>query len=153
MKKIRNSLKAIIIKNNKLLVTKNYDVSGDWFLLPGGGQKHEETFFEALKRECLEEIGIDVNIKELCLVREYIAKNHEFAKEDAGVHQVEFMFKCEISQEPVFENGTEHDQFQTGILWIPLEKIHDYRLYPSVLKDILKNDFPLNSPIYIGDVN
>lgn len=59
---IRNSVKAIIIMNGEILLTKNQDPEGFFYLFPGGGQEHGETFHEALQRECLEEIGSSVQI-------------------------------------------------------------------------------------------
>jgi len=44
---IRNSAKAIIIKDGKLLCTKNKNKFGIFYLLPGGGQEPFETIIEA----------------------------------------------------------------------------------------------------------
>nr|WP_317851925.1 NUDIX domain-containing protein [Planococcus sp. 4-30] len=54
---IRNSAKAVILKDSKVLLTKNVDDEGFFYLFPGGGQDHGETLPETVKRECLEEIG------------------------------------------------------------------------------------------------
>src|ERR1041384_2355477 len=130
MNAIRNSAKAIIIRDCCLLLIRNKDEEGDWYTLPGGGQNHGETLREALQRECQEEIGVHVRIGELRLVREYIGRNHEFAEHDAVVHQVEFMFECwvETSSTPV--NGETPDAHQTGVAWIPLSGLQNCRLYP-----------------------
>lgn len=93
---IRNSAKAIVIRDNCLLAIRNLDAQGDWYILPGGGQEHGETLPQALQRECLEELGTIVQVGTLKLVREYIAQNHEFANQDSQVHQMEFMFACEV---------------------------------------------------------
>ncbi|WP_460011961.1 NUDIX domain-containing protein [Lysinibacillus sp. CTST325] len=54
------------------------------------GQEHGETFHTTLKRECIEEIGLNIDIKELLHIREYIGKNHEYAEFDFDVHQIEY---------------------------------------------------------------
>jgi len=64
-----------------VLVTRNMDRSGPFFLLPGGGQEHGETLPKALRREFMEEVGVPIEVNELVLVRDYIARNHEFADE------------------------------------------------------------------------
>jgi 8-oxo-dGTP pyrophosphatase MutT (NUDIX family) len=79
---IRNSAKAVIINDQKLLAIKKEDDDGFYYILPGGGQEIYEDFASALKRECLEEIGADVIVGELRYVREYIGQNHEFAHDD-----------------------------------------------------------------------
>jgi len=64
--KVRNSVKAIILDGEKILLTKNQDDEGYFFLCPGGGQEHGETFHTTLKRECIEEIGLNIDIKYKC---------------------------------------------------------------------------------------
>ena len=48
-KSIRNSVKAIIIKDEKVLFTKNKDKDGVFYLLPGGGQEHGENMIGVKK--------------------------------------------------------------------------------------------------------
>lgn len=91
---IRNSAKAIIIKEDKVLVTKNQDNEGYFYLFPGGGQDHGETLHQAIRRECLEEVGYEVKVNELLHIREYIGKNYEHASFDFNVHQIEYYFLC-----------------------------------------------------------
>jgi 8-oxo-dGTP diphosphatase len=50
---------------NKILLTKNQDDEGYFYLFPGGGQEHGETIHNALLRECMEEVGEEVEIGEL----------------------------------------------------------------------------------------
>lgn len=153
MQPIRNSAKAIIIQNKYILLTTNKDKDGQFFLLPGGGQQPGETLAEAVKRECREEVGVEVEVGRLWLIREYIGKNHEFAAYDHDVHQIEFMFECTLppGQSPV--EGSEPDIWQTGFAWLPLSKLSDYRIYPSQLKDFLGEDAADFEFKYLGDVN
>ena len=150
---IRNSAKAIIICDGMLLVTENEDCSGKYYLLPGGGQRHGETLHQALWRECLEEIGTDIEVGRLLLVREYIGSNHEFAEHDGGAHQIEFMFECSITSTDAVEMGSNPDGPQTGVSWLPVRSLSRHRIYPSVLVDIIaRGAFPA-ALSYLGDVN
>ena len=153
MSKIRNSIKAIIVRDGALLVTKNRDDDGVFYLLPGGGQRHGETMEEALARECREEIGVKVKMFDIVYIREYRGRNHEFAEHDSWVHQIEFMFRCEIADDAEPSNGTEPDSFQEGVLWVPLEELAEYRLYPAVLKEVLNGKEGQEGQRYLGDVN
>ena len=65
MSSIRTSAKAIIVQGDCLLLVRYRDENGDWYILPGGGQKHGEPLAEALQRECQEEIGTTVQMGEL----------------------------------------------------------------------------------------
>ena len=149
----RNSCKAIIQRNGRLLLTVNRDHMGDFYLLPGGGQKFGETLIEALEREVLEETGWLVNTGRLILARDYIGANHEFADYEGDVHQIELVFMAEPVQE--IEHETVHDPWQTGTEWITPERLREVRIYPSVLKGILPEIMAGNydGPIYLGDVN
>lgn len=53
----RLSVKAIIVKENKLLVVKEQD--DEWWSIPGGGIDYGETVAQALRREVSEELGVD----------------------------------------------------------------------------------------------
>ncbi|WP_246070554.1 NUDIX domain-containing protein [Paenibacillus kobensis] len=116
MKPIRNSAKAIIIEDGKVLLTKNQDDNGFFYLFPGGGQEQGEQLSDAVYRECIEEIGQQVVVGDLIYVREYIGKNHEFAAWDSEIHQVEFYFKCSLkTNNATFDNGCNPDsRFESG---------------------------------------
>jgi 8-oxo-dGTP diphosphatase len=64
---IRTASKAIIIKDDCLLAIKMYDSGEDFYVLPGGGQENGENLHANLQRECLEEVGVPVEIGSLCL--------------------------------------------------------------------------------------
>lgn len=49
MRSVRLSVKAIIIREGRLLVLKCRDEDGVWYALPGGGQVAGETLDEAFK--------------------------------------------------------------------------------------------------------
>lgn len=155
MKPIRVAVKAIVIWQGELLVTVNRDLHGVYFLLPGGGQQWGETLPAALRRECREEIGADVNVGELLFVREYIGAHHEFAEDDGDVHEIELMFRCELSDGESGGAGTKPDLWQTGIAWIPLAELDRFGLYPAALKEPLRRLAQEWGPAssYLGDVN
>ncbi len=147
----RLSIKAIIVVDGRLLTLRAADDSGDWYCLPGGGQQHGESIAEALQRECMEEIGVDVEIGPLRFVRDYIGRNHEFA-EDYSAHQVELMFECTLrpGKEPTI--GSTPDPSQRGIAWLALASLSKHRLYPRAIIDRLRG-VRSSAPVYLGDVN
>jgi len=152
MKPIRNSAKAVIIQNGRLLVIKLEDQYGTAYVFPGGGQEKGEELKDAVARECLEEIGQAVTVGELLHIREYIGKNHEFAKWDEDVHQVEFYFKCHLNNPEASEfAGSNPDDHQVAVEWIPLEDLPQVRLYPKTIGEMLLR--PEEARIYLGDLN
>lgn len=154
--RIRNSAKAVIIQDSKVLLTKNKDEEGFFYLFPGGGQEHGEALMETVKRECIEEIGEDVEVKDLLHVREYIGKNHEHADYDNDLHQVEYYFVCTILEDqnpPLIPSNP--DTYQVGIEWLPLQNLMDHRIYPRGIRKSIQalGDDNRTSPVYLGDIN
>ncbi|TVP80633.1 MAG: NUDIX domain-containing protein [Puniceicoccaceae bacterium] len=153
MRPIRTAARALIILKDRLLTIKMRDASGIFYILPGGGQRHGETLQQGLKRECLEEIGTEVEIGPLLYVREYIGKNHEFHKAHRAFHQVEHVFRCTLPTPDAIGPGTEHDKKQVGIEWIPLAELAQRRFLPEAIKAFFKNgDFDAGT-LYLGDIN
>jgi 8-oxo-dGTP pyrophosphatase MutT (NUDIX family) len=153
VKPVRVSAKAIIVRNKHLLVLMHRDTEGLYYTLPGGGQEYEEPLLDALRRECMEEIGIEVAPGELRYVRDYIGSHHEFASEDHNTHQLELMFECAIAPGAEPRAGAIPDDYQIGIAWLPLATLDAHRLYPKALIPILMNGQPRTGPVYLGDVN
>lgn len=152
MSAIRVSAKAIIIKEDKILLIKNKDENGYWYSLPGGGQQHQENLVEAVIRECKEEVGVDIKVGNVKFIRDYIGKNHEFHLTDSHQHQVEIMFECFLTEDTTPTMGAVPDENQIGYEWVLLSEISNYRLYPKALITQFSN-YNNSNPIYIGDVN
>src|SRR5205085_12193455 len=149
---VRISNKAVIIRDGKILVNENKDKDGIFYCLPGGGQEHGETIHEALKRECLEETGLVVEVKELVYIRDYIGKSHEMFDVHNNVHQVEPMFLCDIINEDNIGKGISRDTTQTGIVWLDISNLNNVRFYPSALKSLIPNIGKEKQSIYLEDV-
>jgi 8-oxo-dGTP diphosphatase len=151
---LRNSAKAIIIKDGKLLCTKNVSQFNEvYYLLPGGGQEAGETLVETLIRECREEVGLEICAPELRYVRDYIGRNHEFKQILGDVHQIEYMFRCEVKSAAIDANGKSPDYYQVGIEWVELSKLSNVRLYPRILLELISASGELRGNVYLGDVN
>lgn len=60
---IRIGVYAVIIKDNQMLMVHTRSGSKNIINFPGGAVESGEGFIEAVKRECLEELGMKVEIK------------------------------------------------------------------------------------------
>lgn len=152
-KKVRNSAKAVIIRDKKLLVIIKRDQEGSYAVLPGGGQKWGETLPESLIRECLEEIGAEVKVRKLLFIREYRSDRHEFAEISPDVHQVEFYFKCKVSKDYEPSQGHLPDSGQEEVRWVALDELDTVHLYPRTICSILADLKHSVYPFYLGDCN
>jgi 8-oxo-dGTP diphosphatase len=153
MRPIRNSAKAIILKDNKVLAIKLRDEEGFWYTLPGGGQEPGESLHQALRRECLEEVNAELEIMDLRFVRDYIGKNHEFADHDGDAHAVEFMFECRLRDGSDVRSGSLPDTGQLAVEWLDLAELDNYRLYPLALRPLIARNEEAGLPVYLGDIN
>jgi 8-oxo-dGTP pyrophosphatase MutT (NUDIX family) len=158
--KIRTAAKALIVQDKKLLVLEYndtfYPTHDTYFVLPGGGQHHSEPLDQTLRRECLEEINVDVEVKDLMLIREYIGKNHSQAARHTNIHQVEFFFRCTIR---AGQPGIGHtpDTGQIGVQWVALDTLESSNFYPQAARKTLAalfngEEIP-SHPVYLGDID
>jgi len=70
LKPNRRTVRAIIKKEDKYSVT--FMQGGDVFIFIGGGINEDEDIIDALKREALEESGIEVEpVKHICTIQNY----------------------------------------------------------------------------------
>ncbi len=127
---IRNSAKALIIKEGKMLAIKIRDKEEEWYIMPGGGQETEELLAEAVCREVAEEVGIKVAAKELAFVIEGV-HGEDF-------HRVDFVFLCEYLGE-VPDAALHKDTNQVGYDWLDIQTLNQSKLYPSKLRRQIMN--------------
>ncbi|MBE1552985.1 NUDIX domain-containing protein [Sporosarcina limicola] len=150
---IRNSARALLIQNNAVLVVKAVEPYGECYFLPGGGQEPGENLRDTVQRECMEELGAEIEVGDMLFVREYIGENHMFAQYDSMIHQVEYIFICHL-KDPLqkLTMGLNADDGQIGIEWLSLSDMAQLNFYPKAMLGYVV-DY-LNGkqvPTYIGD--
>ena len=140
---IRNSAKALIIRDGKMAAIKVRDSEAEWYIMPGGGQESEETLSEAVCREVAEELGIEVICKELLFVVEGV--------HGESFHRVDLVFGCEYVGE--IPNAVRHtDTNQVGVEWLDISSLILQPLYPSRLRRQIMNVYE-GKPhrVYLGN--
>lgn len=127
---IRNSAKALIIKDDKMLAVKISDGKEEWYIMPGGGQDVEECLSEAVCREVAEEMGVRVAVKDLVFVIEGVYGE--------GFHRVDLVFLCEYKGR--IENAVlQRDSNQVGYDWLDIKALNTAPLFPSKLRRQIMN--------------
>ncbi|MBD3922184.1 NUDIX domain-containing protein [Paenibacillus sp. PR3] len=122
----RHSVRALIIHDGSMLFIKEERSEiGTYYALPGGAQEADETLEEALRRECREELGLEIAAGQLVCVREYISRNHEYSFIMKEVHAIDYMFECSVVHDlDHSEQEASHaDVGQIGVEWLPVEQI------------------------------
>jgi ADP-ribose pyrophosphatase YjhB (NUDIX family) len=79
------SVRAIVLHEGKLLCArlKPYEGSmsvakGEWWCLPGGGLEEDEALLDGIKREMLEETGIEPVVGNLLYVQQFRHKDTDY---------------------------------------------------------------------------
>lgn len=151
MASIRTAVKALILREGRLLLNHCRNAGGDYYALPGGGQQVGEPLDVALVRECREEIGVTVDVGPLCFVRDHIVANHAHSYVTESPHQLELLFACTLrpGEEPAL--GPEPDSQQLGIAWLDVQEMLDVTLKPSWLVDVVRAGGIGTLSVYQGD--
>ncbi len=149
---IRNTARALILQGeNILLLRKDGYEKGERFALPGGGQDIGETLEEALMRECVEEIGTRVEIRDLVYVADY------FKPRDTDPlsrrHLVEFLFACRVPDDYAPRNGHHPDKHQVEVVWARLDELAGMPLYPRSLAPYLAEPAATAGSVYLGTID
>ena len=140
---IRNSAKALVVKDGKMAAIKLRDDEGEWYIMPGGGQEVEETLPMAVCREVAEEIGIEVVCKELLFVVEGV--------HGESFHRVDLVFNCEYIGE-IHSAILHNDTNQVGVEWLDIATLNLQPLYPSKLRRQIMNFYENKQhQVYLGN--
>ena len=142
-RKIRNSAKALIINDGKMLATKIDDKGDVFYIMPGGGQNVEELLPDAVRRECAEEMGIIVEPSSLVFVIEGL-RGESF-------HRVDLVFLCEYKG--TIPNAIiSGDKNQIGYEWLSIQELMSIPLYPSKLRSQIMSLYNNEkTDIYLGN--
>jgi 8-oxo-dGTP diphosphatase len=136
--KINNMIKrvrAVIIKDNKILLIKRVKPEDKYWAAPGGGVDPGESDKQALIRECQEELGVNVEVCELFL--------DIISEKPATKGQLEFFYECKILSGKVGTGDGPEYQPDSGYIgsyqpeWRALDELSSLELRPRQLKEKL----------------
>ena len=142
---VRNSAKAIVVHEGKILVNRCVSRFGEYYALPGGGQHTGEMLSETVRRELLEETGYSVVPLRLSGIYERISEG----RRDGNSHKIYFIFLCRLASEER-QKPTETDSFQVGFEWVDLKEIQRRNLFPRAIRDNISGLIGHGDTIFIG---
>ena len=136
-KNIIIKVRGIIIYDNKLLIVKHKQSS--FMALPGGHLEYREDVLTCLKRELVEELGVEPEIGKLLYISTFMdSKKDEY---------VEFFFEVKNGEKYLNIDGLErtHAHELSEIIWIsPSDNI-------EILPKQFDKDFK-NNNIFTGEI-
>ncbi|MCL2576166.1 MAG: NUDIX domain-containing protein [Defluviitaleaceae bacterium] len=134
---------AVIIEDDYLLMVKNTSV--DYYYSVGGAVQHMETAQEAVRREVLEETGVDYEVDRLLFIHENIFNNANDTPmlKDRDCHEIAlyFLMKPQGSRDVVCKS-VGMDGAKESLHWLPVGELGEYVMYPKFFCDRIL-DLPL----------
>lgn len=127
-------VRAIIFLDGKLVTLKRVKQDETYWVFPGGGVEEGENLVQALKREIMEELSLEIEVKDL--VFEYHFKT-DHQDDD------EYFYNCRVVGGKLGKGtGPEYkpDSHYHGtheIALLPLKQIKDLDLRPTAMKEKL----------------
>lgn len=118
----------VIIKNGKILIVRRAanDFLGGNYELPGGGVDEGESFYEAVKREVLEETGLAVE----AIVGVFDGFDYSTDKKPK-VRQTNFIVEVKPGEVRLSD---EHDDYK----WIKLVEVDNFNMTQEIKTSIRK---------------
>lgn len=141
----RNSAKAIVLHDNRILVNRCISKFGEYYALPGGGQRHGELLTEAVRRELLEETGYTVTPMRLSGIYERVSPS----RDDEMSHKIYFVFLCRLLDVPR-QAPTEQDRYQLGMDWLDIRAVRSSNLFPRAIRDNIHALIGCGETIFLG---
>lgn len=149
--RVRSTVKALVTHDGRILLNRNRDeIYGDYYALPGGGQKLYEPAEDAVRRECLEETGYAVRPLRLAAVFESIRNDEKYISLYPDVtHKLILVFRCELTGEPLCE-PTELDSNQLGCEWIEISRLGEVNIQPALVRERISDMLETRETLFLG---
>lgn len=136
--KMRTS--ALIIEDNKLLLTKN-DMDPMYYT-PGGKVEIGEEAAETVVRELFEETGVEYKIDRLLFIEELFYEA-DFSNRFSKAHEITFHYLMKPTGILEFNNQSyTHHNLLEHFEWIDLDKVKDQYIYPRMIEKLNFNELP-----------
>ena len=133
----------VLLENNHVLVMK-YQY-GEQFIynLPGGNPDPGELLSETISRECMEELGIDVEVGQMLLMGQVSGTENR----DDVLH---ILFEGElIGGIPELQVGETNAQ---EVLWLPINQLSQVTMYPNIGMELIDLLITQQKGKYVGAI-
>lgn len=132
MKEIRVSASGIIFENDKVLLVRYQDERSNFLVGPGGGVLPEEDLLTGLKREMVEETGLQVKPGKIILIEDLLANKYRVIK---------IWFLCSIVGGTLQQTEGAKIEGIAEVGWFSKAQLAHETVYPEILKTIDWKDF------------
>lgn len=109
---------GVVLRDGKaLLIRRGHEPGRGWWQIPGGYAENDEVVVDAVRREVLEEAGVEAKVVEVLGFRHSVGGKGSIGGPSTNVYII-FRLEPDVSQEPHFDQ----DEI-TGAAYFSLEEI------------------------------
>jgi len=129
---------AIITEDGYVLFAGNENE--DYLYSIGGAVHMGETAEDAVRREVFEETGVEYAVDHLAVIHENFFNENTGSLKGMECHEIAFYYVMKPRGTRVLHSDSYTMGVRETMHWIPIEKIGQYKAFPTFLKDYLLSD-------------
>ncbi len=129
---------AIIVEDGCVLFAGNENEN---YIYSIGGAVHMgETAEAAVKREVFEETGVEYAVDHLAVIHENFFNENTGSLKGLECHEIALYYTMKPRGTRVLHSNSYTMGVKETMHWIPIDKIGQYKAFPTFLKDFLLSD-------------
>ena len=129
---------AIIVEDGCVLFAGNENE--DYLYSIGGAVHMGERAEDAVRREVLEETGVEYAVDHLAVIHENFFIENTGSLKGMECHEIALYYLMKPRGTKVLHSDSYTMGVRETMHWIPIEKIGQYKAFPTFLKDYLLSD-------------
>ena len=137
----KQSVTAVVLRDNKVLLARHtYGAGKDFLIVPGGYLNLDETPEQAVKREVLEETGVEYEIDRLAVIHENFFNENQGSLKGMDCHEISMYYLMK----PRGTKQLNSDSYSQGVRetmhWILIKDLDKYKAFPTFLKEYFSKE-------------